>query len=260
MSETRPDFPAEALLAQGGFLRALAQGLLRDEHASDDVVQTAWVHALERGDDEPIAPRAWLARVVRNLALKRRRSEARRATREAAVSRDEAVEAGASTVERADTLRAVTDAVLALDEPYRAVILQRYFEGLELAEIAARSREPLATVRSRHTRALARLRERLDRAHGGERGAWVLGLVALVGDERSGLVGAGFGVGTVTSGALIMSTKVKFVVAAALAVVALLAVWFGAQAASRSTADPAVSERALVAPLAPLAPSGDRAP
>ncbi|MCC6409120.1 MAG: sigma-70 family RNA polymerase sigma factor [Planctomycetes bacterium] len=251
MSETRPDFPAEALLAQGGFLRALAQGLLSDEHASEDVVQTAWLHALEHRGDQPRLPRAWLARVVQNLAWKRRRSEERRAAREAAVSRDEAVEAETSTVEHADTLRAVTDAVLALDEPYRAVILQRYFEGLELAEIAARSREPLATVRSRHTRALALLRERLDRAHGGERGAWVVGLVALVGGERSGLVGAGLGIGTVTSSALIVSSKLKLVVAAALAVAALLAVWFGVQAASRGATDPASRAPALAAPLPP---------
>ncbi|MCE9592688.1 MAG: sigma-70 family RNA polymerase sigma factor [Planctomycetes bacterium] len=228
MTESRSELPPEALLAQAGFLRALAQGLLRDEHASEDVVQTTWLTALQRREHEIESPRAWMARVVRNLAFKRRRGEQRRAARERAVAKDEALSSSADAVERADTLRAVTDAVLALDEPYRSTILLRYFEGLELAEIAARTNEPLATVRSRHARALAQLRERLDREHGGERRAWALGLVGLVDGERAGLVGGGLGTaGSVTTGAVIVSTKIKLAVAAALVLAAFFAVRLG---------------------------------
>ena len=70
---------------------------------------------------------------------------------------------------------AAPDAVLGLEEPYRALILLHYHEGRELREIAAASGEPLATVRSRHARALERHRGQRARVpvdcrwHGGPR-------------------------------------------------------------------------------------------
>jgi RNA polymerase sigma factor (sigma-70 family) len=186
MSPLPSSLPPEELLAEVSFLRALARGLLRDEHAGEDVAQTTWVEALDRREapgNPLVNPRAWLARVARNLALDRRRGERRRAARERGVARDEALPSVADTLAHESTLRAVTDAVLELDEPYRATILWHYFEGLDLREIAERSREPLATVRSRHARALARLRERLDRSHGGERRAWAVALASLLGNN-----------------------------------------------------------------------------
>ena len=271
--------PPEALLRQAGFLRALARGLVGEEHASDDVVQATWLAALERERGELRRPRAWLARVARNLALDRRRELGRRAARERAAARPEALAPPSEALEREEVLRSVTDAVLALDEPYRTTILLRYFEGLELAEIAARRREPVATVRSRHARALARLRERLDRRHGGDRGAWLPGLVALVGGERAGIPGpasspvstngpvssagpagaaGGIGATGVTAGALIMTTKLQLTLALAVALVALTALWLGGPAlfpgAPREDAAAAPALARLVAPEADAPP------
>ena len=84
-----------------------------------------------------------------------RRNELRRQDVELAHAPRERLEATDALVEKVEAQGELVRLVLELDEAYREVVLLRYFEGLELAEIAARRREPLATVRSRHTRALA---------------------------------------------------------------------------------------------------------
>ncbi len=182
MDSRSDDF--DALLAHAGWLRSLAQRLVRDVHAADDLVQNAWVAALEhppRGD----APlRRWLALVLRNFARQERRGARRREAREAFAARVEAVE---SPPPRADdaaaslaSQRALFDAVSALDEPYRTVIVQRYYEGLAPREIARRTGLPVKTVKTRLHRALGKLRARLDRRFGGDRRAWLLALVPIV--------------------------------------------------------------------------------
>src|SRR5206468_8040919 len=82
-------------------------------------------------------------------------------------------------VEHGELLRRVVDAVLALDEPYRTTILERYFRDRTAQGIAAESGTPLATVRSREQRALAQLRARLDREWG-ERSSWAFALFGLL--------------------------------------------------------------------------------
>src|SRR5688500_7121289 len=120
MTDSDANALPESLLRQAEFLRALARGLLADEPSSDDLVQSTWVAALER-DGEPLrTPRGWLARVASNLAIQRRREASRRAERERAAARPESLPAASEGLEREETLRSVTEAVLALAEPYRS--------------------------------------------------------------------------------------------------------------------------------------------
>jgi len=81
-----------------------------------------------------------------------------------------------------------------LAEPYRSVILERYFEDASPREIAKRSGEPLETIRTRHRRALAQLRAALDRDVRGGRSQWVAGLCTAIGFSP--------GVSTVVTGAV----------------------------------------------------------
>lgn len=248
---TRPEspIPPEALLEHAGFLRALARGLLRDEHAGEDVVQSTWLAALERPTEGVRNPRAFLATVAGRFALKQSRSEGRRTSRERAGARPEALPATDELVEREHTLRSVTDAVLALDEPWRATILARHYEGLEAREIAAREGLPVGTVRSRIARGHELLRERLDREHGGERQAWSLGLAHFAGLERAGPVGAGVGAsGGVAGGALIVSTQVKTIGIALCVLAALAGLWFGASALLHETPGEFVASAAVRVP------------
>ena len=106
--------------------------------------------------------------MVRHLALSRARSEQRRERRERTAARPEGLPSVAEGVARLELQRRVVEAVLALDEPYRSVVVHRFFYGLAPKEIARRLGVPLETVRTRQRRALERLRARLDTAYGGD--------------------------------------------------------------------------------------------
>ena len=73
--EHHATFQAKTLLEHGPRLRALARQLVGEERA-DDLVQDAWLRAVERGGDG--TRWSWLGRVLRNLAFDRRRTDAAR--------------------------------------------------------------------------------------------------------------------------------------------------------------------------------------
>lgn len=217
-----PSIPPESLLRHASFLRALAQGMLGDAHGAEDVVQDTWVAAFERPPKSPLNLRGWLGTVARHFALRSRRSEERRERRDRASARPEAIVPAGEVAESETVLRAVTDAVLALDEPYRTAILLRYFEDLDPARIAERQGIPLATVRSRLQRAHAKLRDRLDREFGGERRVWSLGLLALA----RGAPPVASVAPTTAIGALVMSTTTKVAIGSSVVLLGL-AFWLG---------------------------------
>ncbi|HKD99913.1 MAG TPA: sigma-70 family RNA polymerase sigma factor, partial [Planctomycetota bacterium] len=90
--------------------------------------------------------------------------------------RPERVPSDAEILEREEARRAVVASVLALDEPYRTVLLLRYFEDSPPREIARRVGVPFETVRTRLKRALDLVRADLDRRRG-DRRAWCLALL-----------------------------------------------------------------------------------
>ena len=165
----------DELSRHAAFLRALARGILKDEHLSEDVVQQVFVQAILDPPSDRGALRAWLARVTHRLALNAARGEGRRKRRERAAARSEAVDDEAG-VELA-VQRRVLDAVAALREPYRSAVHLRYYRGWAPSRIARELDVPVKTVQARLTRAHRILRERLDRAFREERGAWAALLV-----------------------------------------------------------------------------------
>jgi DNA-directed RNA polymerase specialized sigma24 family protein len=106
-----------ALLGEADFVRVLARSLPADAAAAEDVAQEALVAWLSRGPERAGALRAWLASAVRKLVR---------------------LPSTAEVVEREALRAAVVRAVLALDEPYRTVILLRYYEGVPPRASAAR--------------------------------------------------------------------------------------------------------------------------
>ena len=201
------------LLGQAGWTRALARSLASDVHLAEDLVQDAWVAALERPADLGRPVRGWLASVLRHRWLDLRRSLERCRDRERWAASDEAWPSSHDVVEKAAVQRELVEAVLELDEPYRTTVLLRFFEELPQREIARRIHTTAATVNSRLTRALARLRERMSR--GGGSTAWLRVLVPLL---REPLVPA------LALGAGAMKLVVVSVVVAA-SVVAAIALW-----------------------------------
>ncbi len=155
----------EALLGESEWAWKLARSLVSDPAAADDVVQDAIKSAVERPPDftaEGNTPRGWLSTVIRALVAKRHRGEQRRSVREEWSAKVEALPPAERMLEREEQRRNLIQSVLALSEPYRDVLLLRYFEDLTPTEIAARLDCPVKTVKSRLARALEQLRERLQ--------------------------------------------------------------------------------------------------
>ena len=214
----------ETLLDHARFLRSLTRSLVADPQTANDLSQETWLQALGRPPVHAANLRGWLVRVTRRLADGERRRTASRAGRERDRAREEALPSAAEIVARREVLQRVTDAVLALEEPYHTTVLMRFYEGLEAREIAEQTGVPLATVRSRLQRGLQRLRERLDAEYGGDRQAWCLGLVSLLASRRliEASAAGGGSLGLITGG-MIMGTMVKIGAAvAALCVVGFL--------------------------------------
>jgi RNA polymerase sigma-70 factor (ECF subfamily) len=166
MPDRRPDSRTEALLAQAGWVRALALSLVRRPSEAEDAAQGVWLAALEHPPPELLAsPRAWLRAVLRNVVARTSRRSGLRLEAESRHERRPDAEAAGDVIQRAELHRKLVDHVMALEEPGRSTILMHYFDGLSLAAIARRLGMPEGTVRSRHHRAVEQLRARLGSQH-----------------------------------------------------------------------------------------------
>ncbi|MEW6743909.1 MAG: RNA polymerase sigma factor [Planctomycetota bacterium] len=161
MTGRAPPIDAEVLLSHAAWIRRLARGLVVGEDQIDDVTQQAWLKALRHPPREGGNLRAWWRRVVRNIVRDRTLADGSRVMREQAAARKEEQASAEDIVQMVELQRRVSGAVLGLKEPYRSVVLLRFYQDLPLGEIARRQNVPLETVRTRLKRALARLRARL---------------------------------------------------------------------------------------------------
>lgn len=176
MDSTATALTATTLLEHEGFVRAIARELLADSTAADDVVQDIWVKFLERAPARPRSVRGWLARVTRHRASDLRREQIRRERREQASARPEATESIEQARNALAVQRDVVARILELEEPYRNVVILRYYHGLPHGEIARRTNTKEASVRTQLVRAHEILRQKLD-AQYGNRAAWSCALV-----------------------------------------------------------------------------------
>ncbi len=147
----------------------IALRIVRDRAEAEDVLHDAFVAVNERASQyasDRGSVVAWLVTLVRNLSIDRTRRRDRRGTlaREvlpheppASVRDPERLTSEAS--ERAKIRRALDS----LPEAQRVTLEVAFFEGLSYPEIAARENVPLGTIKSRAARALASLREALEK-------------------------------------------------------------------------------------------------
>jgi len=213
----------EALLQHREWVRRLARSLVRDPAEAADLEQEGWLAAVESPPRRPAAFRSWMRSVLRNRLAARRKREAARRRRERQVARPEPID---DLLGQVELQRELAAAVRELNEPYRTVVLLRYFEGLAPRRIAQRLDVPVETVRTRQKRALDKLRARLARTHP---------------DWKAGLLLLAFPPGRAAAalGALAMSKTQKIAIAAVLAV--LLGGWLVMELRS-SNADPVRGE------------------
>lgn len=126
-----------------------ALAILGDAHEAQDAVQDAFLRCLEKDPafESPAHARAWLLRVTVNGCKSRLRSPWRRRT---APLLDTYPAAGPEE-------QSLLEAVMMLPAKDRAVLHLYYYEGYQTAEIAEMTGWREGTVRSRLTRARAKL-------------------------------------------------------------------------------------------------------
>src|SRR5262245_17148903 len=123
MAGARDEVSWDDLLRHGRFVRALARALVHDASLADDVEQGTWLSAASRPPSDRGNVGGWLRRVTTNVALKFRRSEARRSRLEAAAAAHESLPPTDAAVERLEAQRVVVEALRGLDEKYRTVLV-----------------------------------------------------------------------------------------------------------------------------------------
>ncbi len=163
----------------------LAYGITRNAGDAEEVVQDAFLTLFQKIHtfEERAALGSWLYRVATNAALMKRRGQ--RGDREVSLESrlpkflDNGRRAGDQTLMMADwsqnpeatllsreTQAIVNQAIDALAEPYRAVLLLRDIEGLSNEEVAEILGESVAAVKSRVHRGRMAFREELTRQFG----------------------------------------------------------------------------------------------
>jgi RNA polymerase sigma factor (sigma-70 family) len=218
MADTEDGWRVEDVLAQSAWIRRLAGRLVADAAHRDDVVQDAWIEALQHGQSAR-ALRPWLAGVLRNLVRMDRRGDMRRRSKEGVEEAAASPATPEQLVERVEIEREVAAALLEIDEPYRSTLLWRFYDDLSAAEIARRSGVPAGTVRWRLKEGLDLLRVKLDARFNGDRRRWSVALIPTAAAARGGLTGGL----AIVGGALIMKATTKAIVA----LVILLLLAFG---------------------------------
>ncbi len=219
------------LLDEAPFVHALARTLAGRD--AEEVVQGTWLRAMERDPGAILDPRRWLACVVRGVAHNLRRGSVRRQAREQVVARHDLAPSPADLLERQELRRCLLDAVDALPESQRSVVLLRHFEGLPPQRIAVHLGVPLTTVTSRLRSAHAALRRRLDERRGSRR-AWIAALLPAPPTTPPPALPVPFGLGV-----LAMSIQGKVATAVGALLLAALALWAFAGAPPSLTPGPA---------------------
>lgn len=197
--------------ADDRWLRDLARRLLRDAASAEDAAQATWESVLRSPPRDGALTRGFLATALRNVISKLRRGDSRRQSRERSSATSEVSEL-TDVIEKMEFRRELLAAVLALDTPYRDVILLRYHADLTPTAIAERLALPIATVKTRLRRAQEQLAQRLGKRD--PRG-FVVALAATAEPTLRGAITASL------LGGLVMAMKSKLIAAACAAVLVI---------------------------------------
>ncbi|MFG1948251.1 SigE family RNA polymerase sigma factor [Nonomuraea sp. NPDC048826] len=154
-NEQRRDF-ADFVSARSDTLIRLAYVLTGDQHAAEDLLQTALTKTAGRWSKIRANPEAYVRKVMYHEQVSRWRSP--RWGREKAVESPPERTTGDRTAEVDDRL-ALQQALRTLPPRKRAVLVLRYYEDLPESEVAKIMGCSVGTVRSQTHHAVARLRE-----------------------------------------------------------------------------------------------------
>lgn len=161
------DDPAFAVLVgrHRRLLLYIANEIVRDHATAEDVVQSAFLSAFQAAPrfDHRASVKTWLGRITRNAALDARRRRVVRAGVDWSADHAEQV---ADTVDVAAIARAramVDDVLWELPEGWRQIVVMIDLLDLGYDQVADILAIPVGTVKSRRSRALRLLSERIGR-------------------------------------------------------------------------------------------------
>jgi RNA polymerase sigma-70 factor (sigma-E family) len=151
---------AKFAAARSGTLIRLAYVLTADQHAAEDLLQTALTRAAARWGRIHGAPEAY----VRQIMYREQVSSWRRRARRREVTMADPPDQAAGPVASAEARLDVQEALRALPAGKRAVLVLRYLEDLPEAQVADILGCSVGTVRSQTHKAITQLRSVLASA------------------------------------------------------------------------------------------------
>ncbi|HYE08389.1 MAG TPA: sigma-70 family RNA polymerase sigma factor [Planctomycetota bacterium] len=160
-----PDEAAmQALLAERGLLLAYINVIVRDLHASEDLLQEALVLAMRQRFAGVDHARGWIRVTARNLSLNHvRRADRRRRVSDETLAQLESAwseeAAGPSHGQRLAALRACSER---LSPAAKRMLELRFVDGLACDAVATALRKPVNTVYVGMSRLYARLAKCID--------------------------------------------------------------------------------------------------
>lgn len=147
--------------------------LTGDRETADDLFQETWMRVLTRGAQYSGASRfdTWLFTVARNMLIDLRRKRTTVSLEELCAAEGEDYNSELASAEpnpfdcyrSGEESRRIAAVMMMLEPLHREVLVLRFHEDLSLEEIAAVTRSPLSTVKSRLYRGLAALKPHLQR-------------------------------------------------------------------------------------------------
>jgi len=148
-----------------GMLTSVLRRIVRDDQAAEEILQDVFFQlwrSPERFDSSRGSLPGWLLVIARNRAisrLRRKNPAAGEELTEGAVALPFNLE---SAVSQQEMLGRVKGALGLLSNEQRAAVELAYFEGMTHSEIAARTGDPLGTVKTRLRSAMETLRQSLN--------------------------------------------------------------------------------------------------
>lgn len=162
-TELGQDDLARAMYAEhGGVLRSYVQRMVGgDRHLAEDIVQETLLRAWRHGADLDVeTARPWLFTTARHLVIDHFRARSARPVELPADDLDSWVTA--DEVDRALDAVLLVDALASLNDAHRTVLIECYYAGRSVAQVAEEHHLPAGTVRSRLHYALRALRMALQ--------------------------------------------------------------------------------------------------
>lgn len=139
-------------------LAAYITGMTKDRSRAEDIVQEAFLRAMEHASQinemQEAQCRSWLYRTARNIFI----DKVRRDSRETALPQEDTQEGCPDDLSRVEVMQLICQ----LTEEEKSLFIKRYFEGYDSTQLGAMYSLPPSTIRYRLLSARKKLRKLLS--------------------------------------------------------------------------------------------------